>query len=466
MLYNFSDSGTPQSSLTPDGAGNLYGTTYYGGPSGAGTVFELSPNGSGGWNEIVLYNFTGGLDGKYPGLSYVIFDKFGNLYSTASNGGAHGQGVVFELSPGGTSWAETVLYNFAGGTDGAIPANGLIVDPTGNFYGTTYYGGSGNGGTVFELSPSGGGWNEQVIYNNGAGSNSGGGLTMNASGDIFGVTPSAVFELSPNGSGGWNSTVVHTFAGAPKDGSNAYTAPALDKSGSLYGTTTTGGSKNLGTVYKLSPVLSGKNKGTYTQKILYSFQGGKDGTNPYAGIVFDASGNIYGTTYAGGKNGGWGSVYELVAPVGTSTAYKEKVLWSFNGTNGGKPYDSPILDGSRHLYGTTTVGGSGGRGVVFEVSGVFDGTATTLTSSPNPSTSGQAVTFTAVVASKVGPPPDGEKVTFKRGAAALGTGTLSSGSASFTTSALPVGTDAITAVYGGDSKFLTSTSKAVKQVVN
>src|SRR5208283_5342872 len=128
VLYNFTghnDGGTPQSRLTPDGAGNLYGTTYSGGTSGVGTVFELSPNGSGGWNETVLYSFSGGMDGSHPSLSYVIFDKLGNLYGTASNGGgANGYGVVFELSPVGTSWTETVLYSFVGGTDGAVPLNG------------------------------------------------------------------------------------------------------------------------------------------------------------------------------------------------------------------------------------------------------------------------------------------------------------------------------------------------------
>ena len=451
VLWNFNggDGAVPQSGLTSH-EGNFYGTTYFGGIFGNGAVFELSPNGSGGWNETVLYSFTGGADGQYPDLSYVIFDGLGNLYTTASYGGTHGDGVAFELSPVGTSWTETVLYNFAGGTDGATPLGGLIVDPVGNLYGTTY----GNGGTVFELSPSVGGWTEQVIYS----LDDVAGLTMDAAGNIFGASVSTVFDLSPNGKGGWTPTVLHTFTGSPKDGSNAYGTPVLDKAGNVYGTTFYGGAKNNGTVYKLS---LGK-KGKWTEKILYSCKGGKkDGANPYAGIVLDAAGNIYGTTLAGGGSND-GTVYELVAPVGKGS-YKEKVLWSFNGTDGAYPYDSLILDSAANLYGTTSRGGSSNAGVVFELNLSAPATTTTLSSMPNPSTYGEAVTFTAVVAPA---PPDGETVSFVNGKVAMGTGTLSGGTVSFTTSTLKVGTRSITAVYGGDSEFSGSTSNIVKQVVN
>ncbi len=363
------DGSYPYSNLTFDGAGNLYGTTYLGG-LGYGTVYEVSPNGVGGWNETVLYSFTGGADGAYPNYSNVIFDSVGNLYGTTYNGGAIGAGVVFELSPVGTSWTETVLYNFCsqeGCADGGTPASGLIMDPAGNLYGTTLCCGKYQDGVVFELIPSGGGWTEQVIYNidtlnyyflyNP-------GLTMDAAGNIFGATVSTVFELSPNGNGGWTPNVIHTFTGSPKDGNIAMGTPVLDKAGNLYGTTWAGGKDNLGTVYKLRP---GK-KGKWTETFLHTFKGGKDGYAPSAGIVFDAVGNIYGTTEFGGRSDS-GTVYELVAQVGKGS-YKEKILWSFFYCYGGcTPMSSLILDSAGNLYGTAMgpEGWPNPEGVVFEV---------------------------------------------------------------------------------------------------
>ena len=463
VLYNFkggSDGFTPQSRLTSDGAGNFYGTTDFGG-LGAGTVFELSPNGNGGWKETILYSFTGGADGSVPYFSYVLFDSEGNLYGTTYWGGSYGYGAVFELSPNGTSWRETVLYSFTGGADDANPMNGLIMDTAGNLYGRTSVSGGGNG-TIFELSKSGGEWTKQVIYDGVPGY---AGLTMDASGNIFGVASNGgaidlAFELSPNGQGGWNPTVIHTFSGGSTDGLVAEGTPVLDHAGNLYGTTLGGGSKNNGTVYELIRGTNG-----WTERILHSFQGGSnDGSDPFAGIVFDAAGNIYGTTEFGG-NPLAGTVYELVAPVGTS-GYKERVLWKFDTTDGYEPVDSLFLDSAGNLYGTTPEGGSNGDGVVFKVNVPTAWTTTTLTTSLNPSTYGQAVTFSAVVTSSLGAPPDGEAVTFMKGATVLGTGALAGGSASFTASTLAVGTSAISAVYGGDSKFGYSTSNTVKQVVN
>ncbi|MGB8013556.1 MAG: choice-of-anchor tandem repeat GloVer-containing protein [Terriglobales bacterium] len=374
VLYNFgggSDGGFPYSRPTFDGAGNLYGTTFGGGVGPNGTVFELSPNGSGGWNETVLYSFTGGADGAHPSCAYVIFDSAGNLYGTASGGGSNGMGVVFELSPGGTGWTETVLHNFTGWPDTDTPVNGLIMDSAGNLYGAAV----GGGGSVFELSPSNGGWTEKVIYE--AKSNNYGmsGLTMDAAGNIFGVfgtyleSNSTLFELSPDPyDGGWNSTLVHTFTGAPTDGSGARSAPVIDPAGNLYGTTFWGGAKNYGTVYKLSPITTGKKKGEWKEKILYTFNAGKAGTGPnapFAGLVLDGNGNLYGTTSGGGKRGA-GAVFEIVAPVAKGS-YKEKVLWSFNGTDGTDPLSSLILDSEGNLYGATFYGGSGGYGVVYEL---------------------------------------------------------------------------------------------------
>jgi uncharacterized repeat protein (TIGR03803 family) len=468
VLYNFTgggDGSTPWSNLTSDGNGNFYGTTNSGGTGsvrlGGGTVFELSPNGNGGWTESVLYSFCSAskcTDGENPGYSSVIFDGVGNLYGTTQYGGANGEGVVYELSPGGK---ETVLYSFTGGVDDGIPSNGLIMDAQGNLYGTNAGVGDGTHGGVFELSPSGSGWTEQAVY---VADTSFAGLTMDANGNIFGLTFTTVFELSPNGNGGWTPTVIHTFAGAPDDGSNPEGTLVFDQTGNLYGTTTFGGLNDEGTVYELIP----GNNGVWTEQILYSFESGKAARSPFGGVVLDASHNIYGTTPFSGT-AKTGTVFELIAPLGEGS-YQEKTLWTFDRTDGELPYGGVILANSGKLYGTTSKGGSvngsAGKGVVFEVNpSASVATTTTLTSTPNPSTNGQAVMFAAVVSSSFGAPPDGETVSFMKGKTLLGTGTLSDGSATFTTSTLKVGTTAVEAVYGGDSNFVGSKSAAVKQVV-
>ncbi len=487
VLYNFCsqpncvDGENPVSSLMPDGAGNFYGTTQLGGANMDGTVYELSPNGVGGYNESVLYSFCSLLyctDGSYPD-SYVTFDGHGNLYGTTYYGGLFasgpysGYGLVFELSPepgggcpggsnSGNGWCETVLYSFMSTPDGAFPFSGLTWDTSGNLYGTTYGGGSGTG-TVYELSPNGDdGWNEQVIYDRGGYA----GLTIDGSGNFYGadlVGFGHVFELSPNGNGSWNATILHTFKGNPKDGAGPEGTPLLDSAGNVYGTTFSG-IKGLGTVWKLTPSPSGE----YTEQILSSFVW-NSGSNPKAGVVLDSSGNIYSTTGFGVIKSpcydGCGIVFELAV---SGSGYEFTPLWYFDGTDGGNPIDTLILDGG-NLYGTTYGGGTssycpgtGGCGVAIEVNPLARQTVTVLTSSPNPSTYGEAVTFTAVVTPA---PPDGETVTFKRFSTVLGTGSLNGGVATFTTSTLPVGTPHIKAVYGGDQIFGSSKSNGVKQVV-
>lgn len=353
VLYNFQDypyGYFPNSGLTSDGKGNFYGTTSYGGVNGDGTVFELSPNGNGGWNETALYAFSGSVSGANP-YSPVIFDSAGNLYGVTVSGGAYGYGVVFELSSGsqGATWTETVLYSFDGGLYGdSFPNTGLIFDRAGNLYGMDQIG-------VFELSPSGGKWTEQVIYNVDIG-----GLTMDASGNIFGFGSSTVFELSPNGKGGWNPTVIATFAPSAK-GKNTLSGIALDQAGNLYCTRTRSGTKGDGAIYQFN---LGKN-GLWKKKNLYSFLGGNDGTAP-GEILLDASGNIYGTTInRSGSN--WGTVFKLLAPVGVGS-YKHEVLWSFNLADGAYPFGNLCLDSSGNIYGTTIGGGSSDNGVAFALS--------------------------------------------------------------------------------------------------
>ncbi|MGA2423689.1 MAG: choice-of-anchor tandem repeat GloVer-containing protein [Terriglobales bacterium] len=374
VLYNFEgglfgpDGANPEGSLTSDGKSNFYGTTNSGGAHENGDVFELSPNGSGGWNETLLYSFTGGTDGAFPSDT-VILDSVGNLYGTAG-GGITGWGVVFELSPVEEGWTETVLYLF-GSTpgDGLQPASGVMMDATGNLYGATAFGGSVNYGTIYEMSPSGGGWTEQTIYNfDGRGPfDYNTGFTMDAAGNIFGVSRQTITELSPNGNGGWNASVIFNFPNARGYFPNR--TIVTDQSGNLYGTTSVGTAKGglggYGTVFRLSPRKKG---GTWSRKVLYAFEGegNGDGNDPFGEIVFDAAGNIYGTTAYGGEYGD-GTVFELVTPVDKSKGYTEKVLWSFNGTDGETPVGGLILDSAGNIYGTTYSGGLYGWGVAFEV---------------------------------------------------------------------------------------------------
>jgi uncharacterized repeat protein (TIGR03803 family) len=468
VLYPFtgsSDGANPTSSLTLNN-GNFYGTTYAGG-LGYGTVFELSPNGSGGWNETTLYSFcsqAGCTDGENPAYSYVIFDSQGNLYGTAFGGGANGYGVVFKLTNSAGTWTESVLYSFANAPDGANPGNGLIMDSVGNLYGMTFAGGTGNGnGCVFELSPSGSTWTEQVIYDI---NSTHSGLTLGPVGStgniIYGTSYSTIFQLTPNGQGGWFSTVLYTFnpADSATEGSDPIGTLVLDSAGNLYGTTEAGGTNNAGVVFKLLPAKTGD----WTEKLLFSFGGsgkfGANGSTPYSGVVLDSSGNIYGTTQAGGEKGA-GTVYELAAPTNGKGAYIEHVVFNFDGENGAEPKASLILD-SGYLYGTTYGGGANGEGAVFEANAHATFTTTTITSSPNPSTEGEAVTLTATVTSSAGPPPNGENVLFDK----IGNAPLVNGVATFTTKVLKVGKTETSATYSGDINFTSSSSPKLIQVVN
>jgi uncharacterized repeat protein (TIGR03803 family) len=287
-------------------------------------------------------------------------------------------------------------------------------------------------------------------------------LTIDPAGNIYGATASTVFELSPNGHGGWNPTVLHTFTGAPNDGYSAWGTLGLDSAGNLYGTTYAGGAYNYGTVYKLSP---GGNR-DWTEVILHSFTG-QDGANPFgAGVLLDAAGNIYGTTSLGG-NKNMGTVLELIA-LGDSN-YKYTVLWAFNGTDGLNPYCIPVLDKAGNLYGTAASGGSSNAGVVFKVTRARAPTTTTLVSSLDPSLYGQRVTWTAKVATSGATLPTGT-VTFSwqffTETFTIGTATLNSSSvATLVKSNLNADPYPLTAVYQGDANYLGSTSSVLNQRV-
>ena len=359
-IYSFGqrkgDGVQPEGTLIADARGNFYGTTTYGGTVGNGTIFKLVPNGHGGWNETVLYRFSGGVDGSRPNAATLLMDRAGNLYGTTFFGGANNVGVAFELSLVAGHWQETVLYNFGSyAGDGVKPINALIMDANGNLFGVTAFGGSAGTGSVFELSPGSNGWTERVIYNDVA---SAAALTMDAAGNLFGTTANAVFELSQDGSGGWTPKTLHSFGATP-----VYPQGTLvfDQEGNLYGTTYQGGGKKFGSVYRLSPT----SQGNWLFRTLYSFQGYPvDGQNPYAGLLLDGAGNLYGTTFDGGKYNG-GTVFELVA-VGGGT-YKKKTLWNFNGTDGEQILGGLIQDRMGKLYGTSVFGGVVQAGNIFEV---------------------------------------------------------------------------------------------------
>ena len=366
-LYSFnyvSDGGVPFAGLISDSSGNLYGTTETG-----GGVFELV-NSSGNYTEKTLYAFTGGSDGQFPFYGALISDSSGNLYGTTLGGGAAGWGTVFELVNSSGNYTEKVLYSFSGGSDGGSPIGGLIADSSGNLYGTTTAGGVANTGTVFELVNSSGNYTEKTLYAFTGGSDGAAAtdsLIIDSSGNLYGTTQyggasgnGTVFELV-NSSGNYTEKVLYSFAGG-SDGANPVGGLVFDSSGNLYGTTVNGGASGKGTVFELV-----NSSGNYTEKVLYSFAGGSSsGANPGAGLIADASGNLYGTTILGGAAGN-GTVFELVNSSGN---YTEKVLYSFTGgSDGANPVAGLIADASGNLYGTTTSDGAGFVGTVFKISG-------------------------------------------------------------------------------------------------
>jgi uncharacterized repeat protein (TIGR03803 family) len=372
-LYSFtggSDGGDPLSNLAMDAAGNLYGTTFVGGAYGAGEVFELNHNPGGDWSETVLYSFTGGLDGANPYYSGVIFDASGNLYGTSVDGGASNLGTVFELSRTGGGWSEKVLYSFAGGLDGASPYAGLVFSAAGSLYGTTYAGGAYDDGTVFELTPAGKGqWTETVIhtFNETNGAAPAGELVFDRQGNLYGVTQGGgnskagvAFKLVPSSTGRWTGEILHSFTGGSDGGSPYAEKLVFDALGNLYGTTITGGASQLGTVFKLSRNAAG----AWNETVLYSFNGAL-AANPNSGLILDGKGNLYGTCANGNGESTVGAVFEVSPEAGGK--WSEINLLLFTRQNGEFPEGSVVGDAARNLYGTAWLGGAYNMGVVFEI---------------------------------------------------------------------------------------------------
>jgi len=326
-LYLFQpgeDGHYPVGGLVRDSSGNLYGTTEEGGSNlfctndwdvlPCGTVFELSPNGSGGWSEKILFNFSQ-KDGYWP-ISSLIMDAAGNLYGTTPGGGEFGGGTAYELQRNGENWTETVLHSFGGAGDGSNTLNPLLLDASGNLYGAATQGGSG-GGLVFKLLETDGGWREDILFEFTASATSpfapDSGLIFGKGGSLYGILLDwngtisglgSVFELSPTSGGSWKETVLYTFANKT-DGDGPWGNLAFDSAGNLYGITTNGGSKGLGNVFELTPSASG----AWTETVVHSFQGSPDGATPNPGLLF-SKGKLYGETSAGGSAGG-GTVFEV-----------------------------------------------------------------------------------------------------------------------------------------------------------
>jgi len=388
ILHDFENNNrgmTPYTELIFDTSGNLYGTTYDGGALNAGTVFRLSANGSGGWTPTVLHSFGSGADGAYV-WGGVIMDGSGNLYGVTQFGGTGvcssapaGCGIVYELSPNGSGgYTERVLYSFnasGANTDGMTPSAGLVMDGSGNLYGTTISGGiSNNGGTVFELQHTASGWKEKVLHSFGNGTDGSTPqciLTLDASGNVYGTTvlggtrgSGIVFELQHT-LAGWKEKVVFDFSSDTTgySGIGPVGGVIFDTSGNLYGTTEFGGSTLWGNVYELSPAAGG----TWTVSVLHSFaRNDVDGNEPQANLIFDTAGNLYSTTFGGG-GGKAGTVFKL-APAGGGV-WNETLLHDFqdNGKDGNFPNHGLVLDTQGNLYGTTPDGGPGGTGTVFEI---------------------------------------------------------------------------------------------------
>jgi uncharacterized repeat protein (TIGR03803 family) len=357
----------------------LYGTTGQGGAYGHGAVYKLSPPAvaGGAWKEGILYSFTGGVDGSYPQGSLLFVN--GAIYGTTQLGGASAAGVVYQLTHSGATWTENVIYTFTGGKDGKWPICSLVADNRGNLYGTTADGGNFNGnaagyGVIFRLSPpQGNGWTQTVLHaflggNDGSDPNST--LIRDSSGAFYGATYQSgqfgygnIYKLAPpSGGGTWTKTILYAFQNG-SDGGYPTAGPILDSSGNLYGTTSDGGQYNRGTVYKLTPPSGGS--GPWTESTLYAFQNGNDGGYPQAGLIFDSSGNLYGTTVSGGS-AGYGVAFELTPPSGGSGPWTENVLHTFTGNpDGGESYTPLLLIGTT-LYGTTWAGGLS-SGTVFQI---------------------------------------------------------------------------------------------------
>jgi uncharacterized repeat protein (TIGR03803 family) len=388
VLHNFAgnnnDGSAPYAGVVFDSAGNLYGTTYRGGVpdcllTGCGTVFELQPNPDGTWSETLIYLFPGGPGNGGTPVTPVVFDRRGDLFGTllcAFDCFGNPSGNVYELiAKSNGSWQYEMIYWANDDCD----ACWVAFDPAGRLFVTsenqTYRG----DGVVLNLVPrSVFAWYQLFVYGfmgGSDGSNPVGPLAFDGSGGLYGATNAGgsngfgvIYKLKQNAGGQWTQTVLYSFQGG-MDGA-APAGPVFGLDGNLYGTTFQGGSAGAGTIFKLTQ----NSDGTWTESVLYSFQGNGDASGPNSAVSFDNAGNLYGT--AGGGAYQHGAIFKLApTPEGH---WMESVMYSFTGGRDGRdPSGGVVLDNAGNLYGTTIRGGAYGGvtcrdesncgGVVFEI---------------------------------------------------------------------------------------------------
>lgn len=395
--FNKTDGWGPGAGLIADANGDLFGTTLRGGASNVGTVFEIVKTANGyATAPTTLVSFDG-TDGVTP--AGLIADANGNLFGTTYRGGPSEWGTVFEIlkTASGYATVPTILASFDNSTDGAAPLAGVMADSGGDLIGTTSaYAGASGYGTVFEIAKTASGYaatpSTLVSFDGSNGAYPDAGLIADANGNLFGTTGGGgssgygtVFEIAKTSSGyaATPTTLVSFDNGA--DGGSPEAGLIIDASGNLFGTTLFGGASGFGTVFEIAKSSSGY---ATTPTTLVSFDAGADGGEPSASLIEDSKGNLFGTTSLGGASD-FGTIFEIAKTAG-GYASTPALLVSFDGSNGAQPLAGLIADGKGNLFGTTYSGGASGYGTVFKVTGIgfvtpteFPGTPGTLNCNGN-----------------------------------------------------------------------------------